>query len=206
MRSTCVTHCEKDSHQTLENGRDQIPFYSHTMDTISDINPDDFVVVNRDDAATEQAQREIRELLLTPNCTIQQLVDLLCKHSADDYLFVLNDMAVKKIEISIAAKARVIVALWSQEKYAAVDALLKDFVPAEVFKVVQLMDAPRKARLLEKKLARWEKISKVRPATKQRTLNTIQNLRQEEHSSSFTSSFAKRIKNWAHSMYGLCLI
>ncbi|CAG8473225.1 17505_t:CDS:2 [Acaulospora colombiana] len=144
--------------------------------------------------------RTVRDILLNPNSSAQQHIDAINEYGAKIYQTAVKILDDLNISLSTAVKARVIVALWATKNYDIVDELLPKMLPADVFKTCQILDAPRKARQLQKKLDMWEnKNFNVRTGKKSRIKSEINNYRQELHSASLTSSFQRRIKRWASS-------
>ncbi|CAG8635895.1 10217_t:CDS:2 [Acaulospora morrowiae] len=146
------------------------------------------------------AVRTVRNILLNPNSSVQQHIDAINEHGVHIYKTTIKVLDDFNISLSAAIKARSVVALWATKNYVIVDELLSKMLPADVFKTCQILDMPRKARQLQKKLDFWEsKNFNVRSGKKSKIQSEINNYRQEHHSASLTSSFQRRIKKWASS-------
>src|SRR2546423_10943046 len=96
--------------------------------------------------------RTISNTILNPELTIQQHIDIITEHGPTLYKGAIKSLLENNIPLSPASKARNIVALWATKNFSFVDELLPTLLPAEIFKVCQILDAPRKARQLQKKL------------------------------------------------------
>ncbi|CAG8457143.1 5852_t:CDS:2 [Paraglomus occultum] len=152
------------------------------------------------DAESFTTVQHIRSKILNPNFTTQQHIDLVNEYGASSYKAAIYSLSDHNVALSVGTKARTVVALWATKNYAIVDEFLTTMVPAEVFKTVQLLDAPRKARQWQKKLDYYTaKGFNVRATTKARIQQEINNSSQESHSSNLTSSFARRIRKWCKS-------
>jgi hypothetical protein len=144
--------------------------------------------------------QHIRSNILNPILTTQQHIDLVNAHGAANYKAAICSLTEHSIPLSIATKARTVIALWATKNYAMVDEFLSTMLPAEVFKTAQLLDAPRKARQWQKKLDHFTaKGFNLRATTKAKIQQEINNNSQENHPANLTSSFARRIRKWCKS-------
>src|SRR4051812_26351890 len=81
---------------------------------------------------TEANIGHIRNKLLDPELTVQQHIELVNKHSVELYITAIKSLAHHSIPLSVASKARNIVALWATKNFAAVDEIIPKLLPAEV--------------------------------------------------------------------------
>ncbi|KAJ3295197.1 hypothetical protein HK104_002931 [Borealophlyctis nickersoniae] len=131
--------------------------------------------------------------------TVKEHATALDQFGAQAYFDEICTMVDKKITITPATKARVLAALWSKQERAIFDRLVFEvrgfFSASEAFKLVPLIDGPRQARQLKKKL---EKRGEAMRKTKKTVLETqIQDLERDMHDGNLTQSFAKRMRRWA---------
>ncbi|CAG8585625.1 12390_t:CDS:2 [Ambispora leptoticha] len=144
--------------------------------------------------------RTVRNIILDPDLTVQQHIDTINKYSADSYTRALHSLTDYNVAISAATKARMVVALWATKNFKEVDAIVPNLLPAEMFKLCQILDAPRKARQLQKKLDLFQAHNyNLRATKKSRIQSEINNYKQDMHPCSLTSSFQKRVKKWVGS-------
>ncbi|CAG8626801.1 9746_t:CDS:2, partial [Ambispora gerdemannii] len=144
--------------------------------------------------------RTVRNIILNPDLTVQQHIDTINKYTANVYSKALHSLTEYNVAVSAATKARAVVALWATKNFKEVDGIVPNLLPAEMFKLCQILDAPRKARQLQKKLDRFQAHNfNVRATKKSLIQSEINNYRQDMHACSLTSSFQKRIKKWVGS-------
>ncbi|KAI9343152.1 hypothetical protein BDR26DRAFT_1006400 [Obelidium mucronatum] len=147
-------------------------------------------------------------LLITADMTCRDA--LLKAQVAGDYALILARFGVvefmdqvmnlveKKVDLSPSAKSRILLVLWINKHTNEFDKLLFDvtgfFGTSELFKLVPLLDRPRKLRQLQKRLA------SIKGKAKERKLKIISreivDLQREAHSGNLTSSFAKSVAKW----------
>ncbi|KAJ3014541.1 UNVERIFIED_CONTAM: hypothetical protein HDU68_000232 [Siphonaria sp. JEL0065] len=108
------------------------------------------------------------------------------------------NLVEKKVDLSPAAKARILVALWINHHTPEFDKLVFDitgfFGTSELFKLVPLLDRPRRLRQLQKR------ITSLKDKAKERKLKALTreiiDLQREPHLGNLSSSFAKRVAKW----------
>ncbi|KAJ3070831.1 hypothetical protein HDU98_006172 [Podochytrium sp. JEL0797] len=160
-------------------------------------------------ASTDETEPTVPKILeITPSMTCRD--SILAAEMAADYCLILEtfglslfigevmNLVEKKVDLSPAAKARILTALWANNCFNEFDKLVIDvsgfFGTSELFKLVPLMDKPRKLRQLQTRLNRIKE--KAKPRTLKPLTREITELQKEPHSGNLTSSFSKRIAKW----------
>ena len=126
----------------------------------------------------------------------------------EKYTSRINEAISNKLNINSAVKARILIAIWThsslmkeQGKRSSFDNIWDNWnmTASDVFKFVQLLDAPREARSIQYKLRMWEdKKVPVKKGKVARLEATVKTLMEEDHPGNLTSSLAKRIRSWVN--------
>ncbi|KAI8621305.1 hypothetical protein BC830DRAFT_1077241 [Chytriomyces sp. MP71] len=138
-----------------------------------------------------------REAIMNADLTGDYSLALAC-FGAQTFVDEVLNLVEKKVDLSPAAKARIFAALWANNSRKEFDTLMFDvagfFGTSELFKLVPIVDKPRRLRQV---LARLEKIrSKAKSKTLRDLILEANELRKEPHSGSLTCSFSRRIAKW----------
>eukprot|EP00005_Dracoamoeba_jomungandri_P001536 CAMPEP_0174262220 /NCGR_PEP_ID=MMETSP0439-20130205/12847_1 /TAXON_ID=0 /ORGANISM="Stereomyxa ramosa, Strain Chinc5" /LENGTH=725 /DNA_ID=CAMNT_0015346893 /DNA_START=48 /DNA_END=2225 /DNA_ORIENTATION=- len=119
------------------------------------------------------------------------------------YCGVLLLLLEKGVELGALTKARVLASAWARHDWALAEYLLdKDqYALPDILKAVRILDAPRKVKALEKRLARLQKQGTAKPRTIGLIRATLNDIKKEipsveEQATSVTGSLAKKIKRW----------
>ena len=154
--------------------------------------------------------------LFENNGRVQDHVNYLTERSRNRQIYrdTLTSMMENNISFTSETKARILVAIWAYEKTYRAGAQtptrglmfsdifhLLDMSPTDVFKFIQLLDAPREAAALERKLHHWkQKNLVVRDKTVAKVKRRISELREEPHEGNVTVAITKRIKRWTYTI------
>jgi len=138
-----------------------------------------------------------------------------------NYLSTLLVLTQSGMEIKDGSKARALAALWAHKKYRVADFLLNPannlglkpaqqqtnapkynfgFGLTEVLKAINLLDANRKIRVLEKRLALLQRQQKVKPRTLGRVQSSINDLKREPVQGSLSGALIRHIRKWAQTL------
>jgi hypothetical protein len=103
------------------------------------------------------------------------------------------------VEISKGSRPRILAAAWARKDKLLTEILLEKeelFALPAVLGALNLLDAGRKVRAIEKKIARLEKQSTVKTKKLGQLKSTINDLKREAHIGSVSGALAKQIKKW----------
>lgn len=121
----------------------------------------------------------------------------------EKYVSAIDERVANKLNTTSSLKARILIAAWiishgTDGKKRFDDIWSKfEMTTGDIFKFVQLLDAPREARALKTKLDHWKsKKLQVRASKVTCIENRIKELSDDTHSGNLTSSMAKRLKKW----------
>ncbi|KAJ3388381.1 hypothetical protein HDU84_009815 [Entophlyctis sp. JEL0112] len=125
----------------------------------------------------------------------QDYVLILATFGKECFVNEVNNLVEKKIELSPATKARILAALWANHCIKEFDLLMFSvigfFGESELFKLVPLIDRPRRIKQLKRRLERIK--DRAKEGKTKLVIREIAELEKEPHSGSLTSSFAKRV-------------
>jgi hypothetical protein len=106
--------------------------------------------------------------------------------------------------VSTLCLCRILASCWARKEHALPEYLLKqkeDLINLpHVLGALNLLDAGRKVRAIEKKIARLQKQGTVKPKKLGQLKSTINDLKREAHIGSVSGSLAKHIKKWVQSI------
>ncbi|TPX38343.1 hypothetical protein SmJEL517_g00171 [Synchytrium microbalum] len=143
---------------------------------------------------------ECRESILVCT-TVDQFKACFNQYTKDVFVSELYNLIEKRATLTPAQKARILIVLWENGLRDEVDTLLFDvtgfFSRSELFKLIPLLDNPRKARQIKKKI---EKSQTMRPKKRSQLESTIKNLEAEAHGANLTESFARRVRKYVKSI------
>eukprot|EP01115_Flamella_aegyptia_P006852 TRINITY_DN28445_c0_g1_i1.p1 TRINITY_DN28445_c0_g1~~TRINITY_DN28445_c0_g1_i1.p1 ORF type:complete len:538 (+),score=208.64 TRINITY_DN28445_c0_g1_i1:209-1822(+) len=141
---------------------------------------------------------KMKSLFVVENITYQEHYDAQV-NTYDLYVSVLLLLLHQGVDISKASKSRVLAAAWARkDKPLAVYLLGLEEVfglPA-VLGALNLLDAGRKIRSVEKKVSRLEKQGTVKAKKMGQLKSTINDLKREAHIGSLSGALAKQIRKW----------
>eukprot|EP01099_Mayorella_cantabrigiensis_P003827 TRINITY_DN287_c0_g1_i1.p1 TRINITY_DN287_c0_g1~~TRINITY_DN287_c0_g1_i1.p1 ORF type:complete len:548 (+),score=92.80 TRINITY_DN287_c0_g1_i1:208-1851(+) len=124
----------------------------------------------------------------------------------DYYAAVIILLLEKSVEISFACKSRALAAAWARKDYKLANIFLNKedwFVLPEVLKALKILDAPRRRKALEKKIAKLQARGKVKPKVIFQLRSKINEIRSETPDTQTTSvngALAERVKKWLYSI------
>ncbi|KAJ3252879.1 hypothetical protein HDU77_004874 [Chytriomyces hyalinus] len=123
---------------------------------------------------------------------------VLTTFTAPVFMAELLNLAEKKIDLSPAAKARIMAAFWLNRKVEEFDHLMfvapGFFGVSELFKLVPVLDKPRQMRQLEARISRLK--DKVKASKLKNMIRELQDLQKEPHTGNLTSSFSRRVSKY----------
>jgi len=146
----------------------------------------------------ESPEEKMKKLFIADNVSYQEHFNQL-KDNPQLYIGVLLLLLNQGVEISKASRARILAAAWAQQNHSLPDYLLtKDelFGLPQVLGALALLDAGRKVRAIEKKIARLEKQGTVKAKKLGQLRSTINDLKREEHIGSVSGALSKHIRRW----------
>jgi len=149
--------------------------------------------------ASDVLEEQIKTLFLNEGVSLQEHLDSQNKHY-DTYVSVLLLLLNQGVEISKASRPRIMAAAWSRTDRALPAYLMKKeelFGLPQILGALNLLDAGRKVRAIEKKLARLEKQGSVKPKKVGQLKSTINDLKREVHLGSVSGALSKLIRQWA---------
>lgn len=165
--------------------------------------PKDFHLPTQgEDVGSSNPALKIKKLLLG-DLPFEQHFQL-AKSDYPHYAAVLMLLLHQNVELSPPTKARALAGCWAAHCWRLAEWLLtheQHYQLPEVLKAVKILDAPRKLRGLEKRLARLEKQGTAKAKTIGLVRAAINDLKKdvpgvEGQSTSVTGSLAKRVKKW----------
>ncbi|KAL6056360.1 Ubox domain containing protein [Balamuthia mandrillaris] len=171
--------------------------------------PKGFVMPKQDgesSGASQHRANRLKKIFLSETSFLEH--QQLLQKEYPDYVAVLMLLLNKAVELSHNTKARVLAAAWAAHEWELAEFLLsfeQHYALPEVLKAVKILDAPRKLRALEKRIARLEKQGTAKARTIGVIKAQINDLKKdiptvEEQQTSVTSALAKRVRKWAGSL------
>jgi hypothetical protein len=147
----------------------------------------------------EQIEERIRNLFVAENISYQEHYDFQNKQY-ELYVAVLLLLTNQGVEISKASRPRVLAAAWARrDKHLSKFLMSKDelFALPQVLSAINLLDAGRKKRAIEKKIARIDAQKTAKAKTVGNLKSVINDLNREAHIGAVSGSLCKQIKKWA---------
>jgi len=145
---------------------------------------------------------ELKNLFLQESTTFKEHFDAQTQQYPV-YASVLLLLLNQGVELSTGTKTRVLAACWARKDHELSQYCLskiEQFGLPEILKAVNLLDAGRKKRALEKRLARLDKQGTAKNKTKGVIRSTINDLSREANIGSVSGALARKIKKWVQSI------
>jgi hypothetical protein len=126
------------------------------------------------------------------------------RESYPEYTAVLLLLLNQGVELAKAARTRLLAALWARRDYELADYLLnkheEQFGLPQVLAALQLLDAGRKVREVEKRIHRLQAQGTVKGRRLGQLKASINDLTREAHIGSVSGALIKRVKRWVQSI------
>eukprot|EP01116_Phalansterium_solitarium_P018264 TRINITY_DN4788_c0_g1_i3.p1 TRINITY_DN4788_c0_g1~~TRINITY_DN4788_c0_g1_i3.p1 ORF type:complete len:610 (-),score=284.50 TRINITY_DN4788_c0_g1_i3:264-2093(-) len=149
----------------------------------------------------EQVERT-KALFLSDSISYQEHYDAQ-RNSYDVYAAVLLLLLKHGVEISKASRPRVLASCWARSDTKLANHLLAQedtFGLAQVLAALNLLDAGRKVRAIEKRVARLERQGTVKTKRLNAVKNSINDLQREAKIGSVSGALSKRLRAWVRTI------
>eukprot|EP01118_Nematostelium_gracile_P006503 TRINITY_DN2090_c0_g1_i1.p1 TRINITY_DN2090_c0_g1~~TRINITY_DN2090_c0_g1_i1.p1 ORF type:complete len:714 (+),score=227.13 TRINITY_DN2090_c0_g1_i1:88-2142(+) len=141
---------------------------------------------------------KMKALFLNENVSLQEHFDTQTKEY-DLYVAVLMLLIHQGVDISKASRPRILAAAWARHDNKLAQFLISKeelFGLPQILTALGLLDASRKVRCIEKKIARIEKQGTIKAKKLGQMKSSINDLKREAHIGSVSGSLAKHIRRW----------